>query len=127
MRSTRWVYMNRLPITSILFFCFSLFVSLTTYGQNVKPSSLAPSEESVEVKYDELPEAIVKILKQDKYSLLKVEKIYKVGKRNATRDHHYAIRFKSGAERTDVYFDENGNVIDPQDSDNPRDSKTNNR
>ncbi|MCB0756044.1 MAG: hypothetical protein H6603_04110 [Flavobacteriales bacterium] len=99
---------------------------MVAFGQNGKSSSLSPAEESMEMKYEDLPEPISKILKQDKYSLMEVEKIYKVGKRDAVRDYHYTIRFKTGEQLTDVYFDENGNVIDPQDSDNTKGTKTGN-
>jgi len=111
-------------ITTLLTFAISIVGTSGLFaqdasGQKAKASSLSPVEESVEMEYDDLPDPVRKGLKTDKYAGWEVDKVYKVGKRVAPREDHYTIRFKTSKEMTDVYLDENGNVIDPQDSDNP--------
>lgn len=116
-------------LTSVLTILVSLTASTGLVGQEVpdqnnEASSLAPAEESVEMEYDDLPDPVRKVLQTDKYAGWEVDKVYKAGKRLAVREYHYTIRFNTDGQVTDVYLDENGNVIDPQDSDNTRGSKT---
>lgn len=113
-------------ITLGLLFITSIPVSAQdAFDQQRKGNTLKPAIESVEMKYEDLPSPVLKVLKTDKYTGLKIDKVYKVGKRKAQREDHYTIRFNTGSETTDVYLDENGNVIDPQDSDNPNAASVN--
>ena len=105
-------------ISSLLTIFVTLSFSSTTFGQQQKSTSLAPNDETVEMKYEDLPKSVIETLDRNRYADLEVEKVHKVGKRNAQRENHYMIRYKNDTAMVDVYLDEKGNVIDPQDSDN---------
>lgn len=91
------------------------------FGQKAKSNTLTPVSELEEMDYDDLPPAVLELLRDDKYAGWKVDKVYVVGKRSARKEAHYTIRFKEGKDNLDVYVDENGNVIDPQGSDTSED------
>lgn len=109
--------MSKTTFISILVaICLSPIVPLESFGQNSSSNTLAPAEETVEMRYDDLPRPILKVLKTDRYAGWKVDKVYKVGKRTPGSAHHYMIRYETGKQTTDVYLDEHGNTIDPQGS-----------
>lgn len=91
------------------------------FGQDDVPNSLSPK---VEIGYDDLPEKVRAAIKRSEFSKLELENVYEVGKRTAQRQVHYTVRFKNGEEFHDIYLDEEGNTIDPQDSDNKASSQS---
>jgi hypothetical protein len=88
------------------------------FGQTPKGNTLVPVSEFEEMQFSDLPETVRSVLAKDEYAGMKIDKIYKVGKRKAQREDQYTIRFKTEKDFIDVYLNDNGNVIDPQDSDN---------
>lgn len=81
------------------------------FGQEVRPSTISPEE----MEYEDLPEAVRMVIERDEFNGLVLDKVYSVGPRKAAREKHYTIRFKKGNEYEDVYLDNQGNIIDPQD------------
>lgn len=84
------------------------------FGQDVEAVTLYPDE----MEYDDLPQAVQTVLERKEFRGLIVDKVYKVGSREIDKEHHYTIRFRNGDEFEDVYLDNEGNIIDPQDEDN---------
>lgn len=89
------------------------------FGQDNVPNSLTPG---VEISYDDLPEKVRSVVEKSEFGKLELKNVYEVGKRTAQRKVHYNVRFKNGDEFYDVYLDDEGNIIDPQDSDNDSNS-----
>lgn len=116
-------------ITKILLFngglSIILLISLSDgYAQNSgnkeSTNTIVSSLEEREVIFSDLPETVQKVLSRGEYAKKTVDKIYKVGKRKAQRVDHYTIRFKNNDSYLDVYVDNNGNVIHPQDPDSDK-------
>ncbi|MBI1289091.1 MAG: hypothetical protein GC178_16110 [Flavobacteriales bacterium] len=120
-------FISILTISILLTFSMDLF-GQSASTKNAKSSTLSPAVEAAEMQYKDLPMAVMKAVETDKYSSWKVDKVYKVGKRTPGSAHHYMIRYQTGKgnEFTDVYLDENGEILDPQGSASESDSNMNN-
>lgn len=112
--------MKKLLFISLLMMAGPLFVCTDVFGQEVfgqqpKANTLVPVDEQEEMGYDDLPKAVKKVLRSDAYQTWEMDKVYKVGPRQAQREDHYTVRFRKGKQYMDVYLDKDGNVVDPQD------------
>ena len=84
------------------------------FGQENIPNSLTPK---VKIGNDDLPEKVRSVIERNEFGKLELENVYEVGKRTGQRQVHYTVRFNKGGEFYDIYLDDEGHVIDPQDED----------
>ena len=94
------------------------------FGQEDIPNSLTPK---VEIGFDDLPEKVRSVIERSEFGKLELENVYEVGKRTGQRQVHYTVRFKNGETFHDIYLDDEGNVIDPQDSDSKSSTQSPNK
>ena len=94
------------------------------FGQEDIPNSMTPK---VEIGYDDLPKKVRSVIERSEFGKLELENVYEVGKRTGQRQVHYTVRFKNGEAFHDIYLDDEGNVIDPQDSDSKSSTQSPNK
>lgn len=86
------------------------FVNASTPSFNISPASITASQEKVEVKPEELPDAVKSALAAEPYSEWQVQKAFLVPGENDTQV--YELALVKGEETSAVKFDQSGKVIE---------------
>jgi hypothetical protein len=93
-------------ISLVLFSAVMVFAQETVKETAVIEQGNDVQDEKVEIKADELPEAVRTTLSTEEYKDWTIEKAYHIKTNN-----HYEVKLKKGSESKSIKFDKDGNVV----------------
>src|SRR5690606_10739580 len=93
-------------ISLVLFSAVMVFAQETVKETAVIEQGNDVQDEKVEIKTDELPEAVRTTLSTEEYKDWTIEKAYHIKTHN-----HYEVKLKKGSESKSIKFDKDGNVV----------------
>ena len=102
---------NKIMKKLLVLVALSLFVltSMNAVSLVENTSYMMIQEQTTEISYDDLPEAVKTVLNDDKYSEWEIDTIYEITDPNSQV--YYAVKFLVSGQTQVVNFDAKGNII----------------